>query len=147
MKRLPNTRQDWSALLQTLEHTGWVMAIAFSKNGKTLASALDDSTVRLWDPTTGRRLQTLESHTGGVNTIAFSKDGKTLASATIGTVRLWGLTTRQRLQTLEGYTGWVIAIAFSKMGRHWRQRRIMVQCGSGTRPPDSACTSSRGFLQ
>jgi WD40 repeat protein len=119
MKRLPNIRHDWSALLQTLEgHTGWVNAIAFSKDGKTLASGSDDRTVRLWDPTTGQCRQTLEGHAGGVYAIAFSKDGKTLASGSDDcTVRLWDPTTGQCRQTLEGHTGGVNAIAFSKDGK------------------------------
>ena len=75
MKRLPNIRQDWSALLQTLEgHTDSVWAIAFSKDGKTLASASRDHTVRLWDPTTGQCLQTLKGHTGSVTSLSFSKN-------------------------------------------------------------------------
>jgi WD40 repeat protein len=104
MKRLPNTRQDWGPLLQALEgHTGLVVAIAFSKGGKVLASASYDCTVRLWDPTTGQCLQTLKGHTRAVNAIAFSKDGKMLASASPydHTIRLWDLTTGQCLQTLE----------------------------------------------
>lgn len=78
MKRLPNTRQDWSALLQTLEgHTRTVTAVAFSKNRTTLASGSDDCTVRLWDPTTGQCLQTLEG-IPAVTSLSFSKDSQYL---------------------------------------------------------------------
>ena len=52
--------------------------MAFSPDGKTLASASYDETIRLWDTATGAHRQTLEGHGGGVNAVAFSPDGKTL---------------------------------------------------------------------
>ncbi|KAN0074911.1 Quinonprotein alcohol dehydrogenase-like superfamily [Elaphomyces granulatus] len=116
IKPLPDVQGDWGALLQTLEgHTNNVRTIAFSKDGKTLASASSDHTVRLWDPATGQCLQTLQGHTGWVNAIVFSANGKMLASASEdSTVRLWDPTTGQCLQTYQGHTNRVNAIAFSE---------------------------------
>lgn len=62
-------------------YSDYVMSIAFSPNGKTLASALGDETVRLWDVVIGSHRETLEGYSYYITSIAFSPDGKTLASA------------------------------------------------------------------
>jgi WD40 repeat protein len=57
MKHLPDVKEDCSVLLQTLEgHTGRVNTIAFTQDGKVLASGSCYKTIRLWDPPTGRHL-------------------------------------------------------------------------------------------
>ena len=78
-------------LKATLEgHTDNVWSVAFSPNGKMLASGSWDQTVRLWDIETEQLLYTLTGHTSDIVSVAFSPDGQTLASGSWdGTIRLW----------------------------------------------------------
>jgi RNA polymerase sigma factor (sigma-70 family) len=71
-------------------HEGTVNAIAFSPNGKAVATAGDDKTVRVWDLATGRQIHKLDQPDKAIG-VAFSPDGKALAttSAIIGALVLW----------------------------------------------------------
>jgi WD40 repeat protein len=74
----------------TTFHSGLIEALAFSPDGKLLASTSWDTTARLWDVATGQSLFVLEGHDGVVNAAAFVPDGKTLLTGgEDGTIRLW----------------------------------------------------------
>ena len=94
------------------------MGVAFSPNGKQLASASFDRTVKVWDAVTGQETRTLKGHTNWVNSVAFSPDGKRLASASSDrTAKVWDAVTGQETLTLKGHTGHVMGVAFSPNGQ------------------------------
>ncbi|MBE9039733.1 PD40 domain-containing protein [Oscillatoriales cyanobacterium LEGE 11467] len=95
-------------------HDRHVNSVAFSPDGKTIASGSSDNTVKLWKAD-GTLLRTLEGHSDGVNSVAFSPDGKTIASGSGVTVKLWKAD-GTLLRTLEIH-GWVSSVAFSPDGK------------------------------
>ncbi len=110
--------------LRTLEgHLDRVGCIAFSPDGKTLASGSDDKTIKLWNVRTGRLLHTLSGHLEAVTHLSFSPDGQIITSgSTSGSfsknqddaIRQWSVATGQELRRIRrrGQTA-----AFSPDGR------------------------------
>jgi WD40 repeat protein len=99
-------------------HQDAVLGVAFSPDGKRLASASWDRTVIVWDLDTRNALATLEGHKDAVFGVAFSPDGRRLASASWdNTVIVWDVDTHQALATLEGHKDRVFAVTFSPDGK------------------------------
>ena len=95
-----------------------VKSVAFSPDGKTLASGGGDNVIHFWDIGTGKREMTLVGHTHWVFSLAFSPDGKTLASGSVDSnIRLWDAYTGEHKKTLTGHSAWVRSIAFSPDGK------------------------------
>jgi WD40 repeat protein len=98
-------------------HDGGVPHVAFSPDGKLLASSGKDHTVRIWNPATGEPLQKLPDLPGQVEAVAFSPDGRKLAAADMaGTLRLWEVSSWKDLPTADQGLGRIWTIAFGPDG-------------------------------
>jgi uncharacterized caspase-like protein len=82
-------------------HGRGVSKVAFSRDGKLLASGATDNTIKIWDVTNRTELRTLTGHTSGIESIDFTPDGRLLASASEdGSTFLWDTKTGEHLLTL-----------------------------------------------
>ena len=115
----PLTLPPGVKLVRTLRgHTGWVGRIAWSPDGRMLASPSQDGTIRLWDAETGECLRTLEGHTDAVLFVVFDPAGRILASGGADkTVKLWEVESGRLLRTLGGHAGSVVSVAYDPAGR------------------------------
>jgi WD40 repeat protein len=99
-------------------HAAAVWAVAVSPDGRLLASASRDHTIRIWGLNTGRMTGVLAGHTGAVRAVAFNPDGTRVATGSLdGTVRVWDVLDGKLLHTLGNHTGPVNSVAFSPDGR------------------------------
>ena len=90
-------------------------SVAFSPNGRTIASSSRGNNFHLWDTATGKLRRTIAGHSGWVNSVAFSPDGHTLATGGGSTIRLWDADTGKLRLTITG-SGSVESVTFSPDG-------------------------------
>ena len=94
-----------------------IRALAFTQDGKTLASGSEDKTVILWNTQNGAKRATLRGHEGWVTTVAFSVDGKTIVSGdTNGIIKVWDVSTKRERATLRGHKNTINALIFAREG-------------------------------
>jgi WD40 repeat protein len=100
-------------------HSGWVLNVAFTPDGRTLVSTGDDDTIRLWDVTTHRQVgDAFTAGVGPVLTLAVSPDGRTIATGgTHSDVRLWDVASHRQIAALPADAQYIGSVAFSPDGR------------------------------
>jgi len=110
---------DAGATVERLEgHEGPVTSVAWSPDGRRVATGSWDNTARIWDATTGEVVRALEGHQGYVESVAWSPDGRRVATGSWdNTARIWDATTGEVVRALEGRGYWVNSVAWSPDGR------------------------------
>ena len=99
-------------------HTTNVSTVAWSPDGRRIASGAWDNTVQVWEPTPESNTLTYKGHMGFVNTVAWSPDGKRIASgAWDDTVQVWDATTLTMYITYRGHSSAVKSVAWSPDGK------------------------------
>ncbi len=101
-----------------LRHPAAVSAIAFSPDGKTIASGAWDQTVRLWNVADGKEIRSFTGHHGEVECVAFAPNGKSIASGGWDkTVRLWDAADGRELRRFGPHADGVLCLAFAADGK------------------------------
>ncbi|MEH1864206.1 MAG: NB-ARC domain-containing protein [Nostoc sp.] len=100
-----------------VETLGGIFSVAFSPNGKLLATGDTNNEIRLYQVVDGQQMLTCRGHAGWVRSVTFSPDGDIIASGSDDqTVKLWNVSTGQCVANLQGHSSGIQSIAFSTNG-------------------------------
>ncbi|MFB2877694.1 tetratricopeptide repeat protein [Floridanema aerugineum] len=115
----PKTKWENFTFAQTLTaHSDYLRSVLISPDGKTLFSASDDKTIKIWELSTGKLVRTLTGHTHYIYALAISPDGKTLFSAGAeNNIKIWELSTGKVIRILSGHFDTIYALAINPDGQ------------------------------
>jgi WD40 repeat protein len=113
--RIDDTPPGFKLRHRLLGHRQRIHYIAWSPNGKLIASGGEDDIIRLWNTQTGKPLEPLVGHSGAIYSLAWSSDGQTLASGSgDGNIHIWAVKTGRLWRTLAGSGGPVYSLVWSR---------------------------------
>jgi WD40 repeat protein/tRNA A-37 threonylcarbamoyl transferase component Bud32 len=124
-----------------------INALAFSPDGRLLASGGRDQTITLLDVSSGASIRTLFGHTHWVSSVAFSRDGRRLVSGCEdGTVKIWDVASGRALTTFRGHSLAIEDVAFSPDGQFVASAANdrLVKVWDGTREPEAQTVGGFG---
>ena len=100
------------------DHKNSVRSVVFNPDGDLIATGSEDTTVKLWNGDSGKRVKALMRHPAPVLCVAFSPDGNIVASGSSdGTISFWDVNYKERIKTLKGHEDRVLSICFSPDGK------------------------------
>ena len=106
-----------ASLTPNLGHSNSITSVAFSPDGSKILSGAHDSTIKVWEASSGKELLSLSGHSGSVTSVAFSPDGdKILSGSYDDTVKVWEASSGKELLSLSGHSGYINSVAFSPDG-------------------------------
>jgi len=110
-----NVRHEAEVCLHCMTgHTDRVLCVAFSPDGRTLATGSADKSVRLWESHSSKELHRLEGHAHHVRSMAWSPDGQRLACGVAdGSIALWNVPLRDRILLIDAHEDHVRAVCFN----------------------------------
>jgi len=117
-KQTSQVRPQPNTLYICQGHSGRITAIAWSPDGKYIASGSYDKTILIWNATNGNRLLTYQGHNARVNSLAWSPDSKSLVSVSDDqSAQIWEAATGKQIYTFNGHNGPVLTVAWSPDGK------------------------------
>jgi WD40 repeat protein len=109
-------------------HSDTVFGVAFSPDGRQLASAAADKTIRVLDVATGELVRSLEGHTHHVLSLDWQDDGQTIASASADqSIKVWNVETGEQRRTISGFSKEITALVFVQTSN-----QIVTACADGS---------------